>query len=255
MIIAVLLACGLTSCSKNENEHVVFHSQESQLPVWDAKYKTTFVQEYDSGAPEDNELEGVQCPIPMKDRVRNYTGVQCVFSSIEMIARWAECKELLEPPITTRSDCKSYSGPSDLKNKLERFGLKPYTENGKGPMYRQVYRNKDEAIRVIKEAMAEGRGTLFGVPGHAMVLIHYDEEANVVKWVDNSDRSLRVQTMTIERFMSRWDGWICVIYADPDLMPAKARGLGLAQQIPIKDRNSNQGSYPSDYIPTPTRDK
>lgn len=251
IIIAALLACGFTSCSKEPIKPIVFHTQESQLPVWDAKYKTTFVQEYDSGKPKDNELEGVQCPIPIKDRVRNYTGVQCVFSSIEMIARWAECKELLNPPITSRSDCKSYSKPSDLRVKLKRFGLKPYTKNGKGPMYRQVYHNKEEAIKVLKEAMAEGRGALFGVPGHAMVIVHYDEEADVVKWVDNSDRSLRVQTMTVKRFMQRWDGWICVIYADPDLLPAKARDLGLAQQIPIKDQNQNQGSYPPDYIPVP----
>ena len=259
ILVAAFLMFGLTSCTKEPVKTesigsinpVIFHHKESRLPVWHSEYQTTYVQPYDSGAPETDELEGVQCPIPMKDRVRNYTGIQCVFSSTEMIGRWAECKELINPPITSRSDCKRYSGPSDLRNKLERFGLKPYTEGGSGPMYRQVYRNKQEAIRVLKEAMSEGRGALFGVPGHAMVVVHYDEAANIVKWVDNSDRSLRVQTMTVNRFMQRWDGWICVIYAEPDLMPAKAKGLSLAQQIPIFDRNEDQRDYPPDYIPMP----
>lgn len=254
ILIAALLTFGFTSgCSKNEPiEPVIFHHQQSKLPVWHPEYKTTYVKDYDSGEPENNELEGVQCPIPMENRVRNYTGIQCVFSSTEMLARWAECKELLEPePITSRPNCKSYSGPSDLKNKLESFGLKPWSENGTGPMYRQAYRNKEEAMKLLKVAMEEGRGALFGVPGHAMVIIHYDEENDEVKYVDNSDRSLRVQTMSINKFHQRWDGWICVIYASPDLLPAKAKGRGLAQQIPIIDRNNSQGQYPSDYIPMP----
>jgi hypothetical protein len=102
---------------------------------------------------------------------------------------------------------------------------------------------------LIKKAMAEGRGCLFGVPGHAMVLIHYDEEKNIVKWVDNSDRSLRVQTMSIEKFNGRWQGWILVLYAEPDVIPYKI--LKLANQIPIVDHNNPQGQYPKDYVPRP----
>lgn len=252
-ILILLVGLAITGCSqKAPPEPVVHHHQYSRLPVWHPEYKTTYVEEYDAGAPEEDELEGVQCPIPMECRVRNYTGVQCVFASTEMLARWAECKELLEPePLTSRSGCKSYSGPSDLRSKLERFGFKPYTEGGSGPMYKDAYRDKSKAMALIKEAMEEGRGALFGVPGHAMVLIHYDEEADEVKWVDNSDRSLRVQTMTVRRFQQRWDGWICVIYADPDIVPYKVGNW--ANKIPIKDRNNPQGEYPKDYIPMPKR--
>jgi len=257
-IIAALLVVGFAGCSRSVPdpiEPVIYHHQRSTLPVWHPQYETTFVQEYDAGAPETDELEGVQCPVPMENRVRNYTGTQCVFSSTEMLARWAECKELLEPePITSRSGCRSYSGPSDLESKLQKFGLKPYTEGGTGPMYENSYRSKEEGIKLIKKAMADGRGALFGVPGHAMVLIHYDEQEKIVKYVDNSDRSLKVQTMTMDRFMSRWDSWVCVIYADPDPFPAKAMGLGLAQQIPIRDRNNPQGEYDPGYIPVPKKD-
>jgi|APSaa5957512535_1039671.scaffolds.fasta_scaffold26423_2 hypothetical protein len=251
--ILILLSVLFLGCTQTIPEPVVHHHQNSKLPVWHPEYKTTFVEEYDAGAPEEeDELEGVQCPIPMSCRVRNYTGVQCVFSSTEMLARWAECKELLEPePITSRSGCKSYSGPSDLRSKLERFGVKRYTEGGSGPMYKDAYRDRAKAVALIKEAMEEGRGALFGVPGHAMVLIHYDEATDTVKWVDNSDRSLRVQTMTISRFNKRWDGWVCVIYADPDIVPYKVGNW--ANKIPIIDHNNPQGEYPKDYIPMPSK--
>jgi hypothetical protein len=116
-------------------------------------------------------------------------------------------------------------------------------------MYKQSYRDREAGIRLIKEAMEDGRGALFGVPGHAMVIIHYDEEADEVKWEDNSDRSLRIQTMTVKRFKSRWDSWVCVIYADPDVIPYKVGNW--ANKIPIKDRNNKQGKYPKDYIPMP----
>lgn len=241
IVLLALVLLGLSSCAKTI-EPVVHHHSRSTLHPSDPQYLTTYVEEYDSGEPEEDELEGVQCPIPMKDRVRNYTGIQCVFSSIEMLGRWAECKKLIDPPITSRSNCKSYSGPSDLAKKLNAIGVK----------FEQTT-NKTDGLKLIKRAMAEGRGCLFSVPGHAMVLIHYDEETDTVKWVDNSDRSLRVQTMTVKRFHQRWDHWVCVIYAEKDLFPMKAIG-NLAAQIPIKDRNNPQGEYPPDYFPLPRKD-
>lgn len=224
---------------------ILQHTAQSLLPVWDQNYRTAVALEYDLGAPEseEKELEGVQCPIPMNCRVRNYTGIQCVFASLECLGRWAECKQLVEPPITSRPDCKSYSGPTDAANKLNRFGVK----------FKNVYRNREEGIRTIKQAMKDGRGCLWGVPGHAMVLCHYDEEKDTVKWIDNSDRSLRVQTTTIDKFKRRWDGWVIVIYAEPDLFPAKSLRLDLPNQIPIIDRNNPQGQYPKNYIPVPKK--
>jgi hypothetical protein len=243
-ILLLLMILGLSSCTKATVEPVIHHNQQSRLPVWSPEYRTTYVETYRSGEPDEKELEGVQCPIPMKDRVKNYTGIQCVFSSIEMIGRWAECKQLIDPPITSRSDCKSFSGPSDAASKLTKLGVK----------FEQSYKGESQGIALIKKAMAEGRGCLFGVPGHAMVLIHYDEEKDVVKWVDNSDSSLRVQTMTVKKFKSRWDSWCLVIYADPDVVPDKLNRTTLANQIPIIDRNGVPGSYPKDYIPFPKKE-
>ena len=142
-LLFAMMLLGLTSCKQVSKpiELVVFHHAQSKLPVWHPQYKTTFVQPYDAGEPDEDELEGVQCPIPMECRVRNYTGSQCVFSSTEMLARWAECKKLLEPePLTSRSGCRSYSGPSDLVSKLEKYGVK----------YEQSYRNREAGIRLIQ---------------------------------------------------------------------------------------------------------
>jgi hypothetical protein len=201
---------------------------------------TTYTAPYVSKVKLEPQLEELQCPIPMECRVRNYTGTQCVFSSLEMLARWAECKKLLEPePLTSRSGCRSYSGPSHAAGILDKYGVK----------YENIYRDQDEAIALIKKAMTEGRGCLFGVPGHAMVLVHYDEKADKVCWVDNSDRSLKVQTMTVSQFKRKWDSWVVVIYADPDVVPYKVGNF--ARQIPIRDRSGPQRQYPKDFIPMP----
>jgi outer membrane PBP1 activator LpoA protein len=77
-----ILAFLLASCSiTRRDEPVIHHNDRSLLSVDDPQYQTAYSESYYSGSPEEDELEGVQCPIPMSDRVRNYTGVQCVFSS------------------------------------------------------------------------------------------------------------------------------------------------------------------------------
>lgn len=238
--IAFLVLLFSVGCSSSQLPEI-YHTEFSQLPVWDDRYQTAEAVSYNSTEPEES-LDGVQCPIPMKDRVPNYTGIQCVFSSTEMIGRWAECDKLINPPITSRSNCKSYSGPNDLGQKLTQIGVR----------FKQSYQNREQSLALIRKAMAEGRGCLFGVPGHAMVLCHYDEENNMVRWVDNSDRSLKMQKSTVDWFKRRWDGWVCVIDAEEDLFPAKAHG-GLANQIPIIDKNNPQQKYPKGYIPYPQK--
>lgn len=228
----------LLGCQNSSNKQDEF----SKLPVWDPNFRTKFVQDYDSGKPAADELENVQCPIPMNCRVRNYTGIQCVFSSLECLARWAEIKELLEPePLTSRSGCKSYSGPIDAAEKLNNYGVK----------FENIYRDKGSALILLKKAMSDGRGALMDVPGHAIVICHYDEKEKIVKIIDNSDRSLRIQTWSMEKFNRLWGGWILVIYGKKDLFPAKARVGDLINQIPIIDRNNPQGVYPPNYIPKP----
>lgn len=242
IIIGATILCGFAIMhfvSKNHvSPSVSTNSNVAWWEIQDDGYKTTYQEDYNSEVSEPS-LDTLQCPIPMKDRVRNHTGIQCVFSSIEMLGRWAEEPKLTDPPITSRSDCKSYSGPSDAASKLRRLGVK----------FEQTYRDRNEGIKLIKKAMEEGRGCLWGVPGHAMVLVHYSEEEDRVCWVDNSDRSLKVQETTIEKFKRRWDSWILVIYADNDVIPAKL-GRGLFN-IPIIDHLFPGRKYPKNYIPMP----
>jgi len=207
----------------------------------DGGYHTTYVPDYDSAYGEE-EPEGLQCPIPMENRVRNHTGIQCVFASIEMLGRWAEEPKLTNPPITSRSDCKSYSGPSDAARKLTKLGVK----------FEQSYQSREEGIRLIKKAMKEGRACLWGVPGHAMVLVHYSEEEDRVCWVDNSDRTLKVQTTTVASFKKRWDSWILVIYPDDETALQAKLGRFLPWiRIPIFDWQNPNHTFPDGYIPNP----
>jgi len=218
----------------------IIHHEQSLLPIWDKDYQTARAVAYRSIGP-DEDLEGLQCPIPMKDRVKNYTGIQCVYSSIEMIGRWAEEPKLMNPPITSRSNCQGYSGPDRASSILKSLGVK----------FEQSHGSKEKGLDLIRKAMKEHRGCLFGVPGHAMVLVHFDEENNIAKYVDNSDHSLIVHEMTVTRFLSRWDTWVIVVYADNDVIPFKVSPL--ARKIPIKDHNNPQGTYPNDYVPLPDR--
>lgn len=204
----------------------------------DIDYKTTFVESYRSKVFEPS-LDSLQCPIPKEDRVKNYTGVQCVYSSIEMLGRWAEEPKLINPPITNRDECKSYSSPERAKKILEKLQVK----------FEQVYGDKQKGIELIKKAMREKRGALFSVPGHAMVLIHYSEEEDRVCWVDNSDKQLRVQESTIDKFNKRWTSWILVIY--PDDEDALFYKIGNNINLPIIDHQNNKNIDLNNFIPFP----
>lgn len=248
-MLGVLTGCLKTPTPPDKGEEVntfnqtIIHNDRSILPVWHPDYQTARSVIYEEGEPDEKELEGVQSPIPMKDRVKNYTGIQCVFSSLECIGRWAELKALIEPPITSRSDCKSYSGPADASAKLNKLGVK----------FEMSYRDRSKSVALVKKAMSEGRGCLFGVPGHAMVLCHYDEEAGVVKYINNSNHRLPIEKMSMSEFNRKWDSWVIVVYAEPDLFPQKALKIDLPNLIPIIDRNNPQGKYPKNYIPRPQK--
>lgn len=197
---------------------------------------TTYTPTYASNVIDS--LENVQCPIPFSDRVPNRTNIQCVWASIEMLGRWAEEPKLINPPLTSRNECKSYASPKTAAVMLNKLNVK----------FEQSYNNRSLGIKLIKKAMQEKRGCLWGVPQHAMVLVHYDESANVVKWVDNSDSNLAVQTTDIEGFNKRWDSWVIIIYADKDIISSKT---SIAQNIPIIDMNNKQRQYNKDYIVFP----
>lgn len=222
----------------NKNCLSKYEYAPQQVSQLETDYKTTFVESYKSKVSEPS-LDSLQCPVPKEDRVKNYTGIQCVYSSIEMLGRWAEEPKLINPPITSRDNCKGYSSPETAKKILEKLQVN----------FEQVYGNKQKGIELIKKAMKEKRAALFSVPGHAMVLVHYSEEENRACWVDNSDKQLRVQETTIDKFNKRWTSWVLVIYPDDD----EALFYKIYKNninIPIIDHQNKNNSF-NNFIPFP----
>ena len=170
----------------------------------------------------------------MKDRVYNKTGIQCVWASLECIGRYAEEPKLID--LTKDPECKSYSSPSGAAHKLNKMRVK----------FEQTTSTSDKSL-IIKAVVKEKRGVLFGIPGHAMVMVHYDEKAGIIKYINNSDGDLKVRTWTIDNFNKRWDGWICAIYADKDIIPYKV----LATKIKIVDMIDNKFVAPKGYVLLP----
>lgn len=204
----------------------------------DVDHINTVVPTYISSG-KDAELHTVQCPIPKSERVRNYTGIQCVWSSIETLGRWSKEEKLFNPPLTSRPQCKSYSGPSLSSSVLNSIGV----------TFKQTYGDRKKGLSMIKDAMAEGRGALFDVPGHAMVLVHFSEKEDRVCWVDNSDSTLKIQTSSVDKFMKRWGSWVLVIYATDDIVPYRS----YVMHMPIVDFGTSGTEPPFKIIPLPNR--
>lgn len=191
------------------------------------------VAAYEGRITED--LSDVMVPIPIQDRVFNTTSIQCVWCSLETLGRYAEEPKLIG--LTNLPDCKSYAGPSSVSTKLKELNIK----------FEQTTSKLDKSL-IVKSVVKEKRGCLFAIPGHAMTLVHYDEEKNIVKYINNSDKNLQIRTWTMEEFNKRWDGWICVIYADNDIIKSKS-----LLNLPIIDKNNPQGQYQKNYILHPKK--
>lgn len=181
------------------------------------------------------EEDQTMVPIPMEDRVFNETGIQCVWASIECLGRYADEPKLIG--LTNYPDCKSYASPSSLAVKLKKLNVK----------FEQTTNRADKSL-IIKSVVQDRRGCLFAIPGHAMTLVHYDEKEGIVKYINNSDKSLKIRTWTMKEFNQRWDGWICVVYPDIDLVYKKYTH---SYPIPIVDKNCPQGTYERQYILIP----
>ena len=186
----------------------------------------------------DEDLSDLMVPIPKKDRVFNRTGIQCVWASTEALGRYAEESKIIN--LTDDPECKSYAGPASYSRKMRERNV----------AYQQTYDTKDRSL-IIKTVVKERRGCMFCVPGHAMVLVHYDEEKKIVKYFNNSDRSLAIRTWTMSEFNKRFEGWVAAIYADLDIIPQKYSPN--IPSLPIVDRNGNQGIYDKEYILQPAK--
>lgn len=186
----------------------------------------------------DEDLSDIMVPIPMRDRVFNRTGIQCVWASTEALGRYAEEPKLIN--LTDDPECKSYANISNFSRKMKERSVKYKVTN-----------NVNDRTLIIKSVVQDRRGCMFCVQNHAMVLVHYDEKKGIVKYFNNSDRSLAIRTWTMAEFNKRFVGWVSTIYADNDIISLK-----YAPNIPllaIIDRNSTQGIYDKEYILQPAK--
>ena len=94
------------------------------------------------------------------------------------------------------------------------------TKKKLGVKFEQTNSIKDRSL-IKKAIVIEKRGVLFGIPGHAMVMVHYDEDKKIIKYINISDKELKIRTWKMSEFDQRWDGWICAIYADNDIIQMK----------------------------------
>jgi hypothetical protein len=168
-----------------------------------------------------------QVKIAMEDRVPNKTGIQCVWSSIETIARHQKIEVLYD--ITEDSRYKGFAGPTSAAKMLDLKKVK----------FEQTYPGSKRDTRLlIQGCQRDKTGVAFGVPGHMMTMVHYDEVDKVVQYIDNSDKTLTVRTWTLSEFNRRWDGWSLVIYPNDT-------------KLKIVDMNNNQSSYKEGYVIKP----
>lgn len=153
--------------------------------------------------PVEPDCVGVQVPIPKDCRVYNKSGSQCVWCSIECLSRYHGVKDIYEGD---RRITKTYTwatGPGEVSRVLK----------GKYPTVKWKQIQNGDTTFIKKYVTDMKLGIAFGIPGHMLNLVHYDEAAGVVKVIDNGgSKALQVQTWSMSKFRQLWDGWALVVF-------------------------------------------
>lgn len=153
--------------------------------------------------PVEPDCVGVQVPIPKDCRVYNKSGSQCVWCSIECLARYHGVKELYEGDRRLTKTYTWATSPGEVNRVLK----------SKYPTvkWKQIQNGDTNFIKKYVCEMKLGVG--FGVPGHMLNLVHYDEQAGIVKVIDNvGPKALQVQTWSMSKFRQLWDGWAVAVF-------------------------------------------
>jgi hypothetical protein len=149
----------------------------------------------------DPEMFDVQVPIAKENRAFNVSGVQCVWCSLQNLAKHHKETRLYD--LTDKY--KHATGPAYVGRVLDSRGVK----------YKQVYSGKQAGVNFIKEYVTKKKlGVGVGVNNiHMINVVHFDETKGVVKVIDNGGpNALKIQTWTVDQFTQRFDGWAVVIF-------------------------------------------
>jgi hypothetical protein len=142
--------------------------------------------------PQNVVTRDIQVFVLKEHRVRNRSGSQCVWCSLECLARLHGIEKASH--LTDRY--KGTAGPGDVRFVLGSYGVAYQMRVGE--------QGKDK--KFLKVCCENGWGACVGVHGSHMInVVHYRD--GIVKVIDNSDPELRVQEWTEQRFLNAWDGW------------------------------------------------
>jgi hypothetical protein len=170
-------------------------------PIVQKPKETLPIEEKKESIPIDPELIDVQVPIIKENRKYNESGVQCVWCSLENLARHHKVVALYD----LTDIYKQATGPGYVGYVLKSRNIK----------YKQIQSSKEKGIAFIKEYVVEKKfGVGIGLQGiHMINLVHFDEEQKIVKVIDNGGpNALKIQTWTMDQFMNRFDGWVITIF-------------------------------------------
>lgn len=140
--------------------------------------------------------------IAPQDRVFNKTGSQCVWCSLETIARHFHIAKLYD--LTAKY--KGTAGSGNVDSVLSSRGIKFYQG-----------REGTHDLQGIRSAISQDWPVAIGLRGvHMITLVDITQDS--VKIIDNSDPSLSVQKKSLRWFESAWDGWYVTIPPPVDLV-------------------------------------
>jgi len=148
--------------------------------------------------PVDPELEGIQVPIPKEMRIFNKSGSQCVWVTAEMLGNYHH----VQGTQRLQDQYRHATGPGEFSRVMNQRNVK----------FKQVV-GRD--LDFIEEWVTNKKmGCGIGIHNTHVILICHFERNKLVKIIDNSDRSLRVQTWDWNRFSHEFSGWAFVILPD-----------------------------------------
>jgi len=135
-----------------------------------------------------------QCEIASEMRVPNRSRTQCVWASIETLARHNKVPQLYGITDTYKEKANIHHVEKVLKKKRVRYIM---TLKGNTTLLKRYVREKKF-------------GVAFGTNHkHMMTMVHIDDEC--VKFIDSSSKELEEKTWDLKTFNKAFDGWVIVI--------------------------------------------
>lgn len=155
--------------------------------------------------PTDPELIGLHVPLPKELRIYNKSGSQCVWCTAQMLGTLNHSAGVAG----LTDQYKHATGPGEFNRVMTSRKVK----------FKQVTGRDLDFIEewVTKKHMGVG----IGINNSHCILVCHFERGKQVKIIDNSDRQLRVQTWTWDRFTRAFTGWVFVILPDDTSIQAE----------------------------------